>query len=58
MVLKNDLRPEIPADTPDNFAELIRRCWDRVPKNRPSFKQIIGELSSMKFPKKKPLESI
>jgi hypothetical protein len=28
---------------------LMRRCWDRDPSKRPSFKEIIRELQQMKF---------
>ena len=53
MVLQKDLRPEIPKDTPEPFANLMRRCWDRNPKIRPSFKQILNELDGMKFKRKR-----
>ena len=53
MVLQKDLRPEIPSDTPDKFANLMKRCWDRNPNVRPSFKQILNELEGMKFKRKK-----
>lgn len=49
MVLQKDIRPEIPEDTPGPFADLMRRCWDRNPNVRPSFKQILGELEAMRF---------
>lgn len=48
-VLNNDLRPPIPKKTPENFAKLMRRCWDRDPAKRPSFKEIIRDLQAMKF---------
>jgi len=37
-VLNNDLRPPVPKKTPDSFAKLMRKCWDRDPSKRPSFK--------------------
>jgi hypothetical protein len=52
MVLIKDIRPEIPSDTPSTFADLMRRCWDRNPNIRPSFKQILYELEAMKFKRK------
>jgi mitogen-activated protein kinase kinase kinase 9 len=48
-VVNNDLRPTIPKKTPENFAKLVRKCWDREPSKRPSFKEIIKELEAMKF---------
>lgn len=49
MVLIKDIRPDIPPDTPDAFADLMRRCWDRNPSIRPSFKQVLYELEAMRF---------
>ena len=47
-VVNNDLRPHIPKNTPESFAKLMKRCWERVPEKRPSFKDIIRDLESMK----------
>jgi serine/threonine protein kinase len=30
------LRPEIPEDTPTFYSELMQKCWDKEPKNRPT----------------------
>ncbi|CAD8210835.1 unnamed protein product [Paramecium pentaurelia] len=49
-VLNNDFRPTIPKKTPEVFTRLTKRCWDRDPEKRPSFKEIIKELEMMKFP--------
>src|SRR5947207_13811688 len=43
----NGLRPKISEDTPKLIADLIRKCWDAEPENRPTAKelwQIIGGL--------------
>lgn len=48
-VLNNDLRPPIPKKTPECFAKLMRKCWDREATKRPSFKEIIRDLGAMKF---------
>lgn len=48
-VLNNDMRPTIPKKTPDAFAKLMKKCWDRDPFKRPSFKDIIKQLQGMKF---------
>src|SRR5207302_9296843 len=34
-------RPQITEDTPEFYAELMKRCWDHNPKNRPT----AGEIS-------------
>jgi hypothetical protein len=34
-------RPDIPADTPDGLARLIRDCWATDPDDRPSFSKIV-----------------
>ncbi|GES81838.1 kinase-like domain-containing protein [Rhizophagus clarus] len=33
-------RPKITEDTPECYANLMKRCWDADPKNRPSIKDI------------------
>jgi hypothetical protein len=32
------MRPIIPKKTPEAFAKLMKKCWDRDPSKRPSFK--------------------
>jgi len=39
-------RLEIPADCPEVFASLMKRCWAEAPEDRPSMKQIYATLSS------------
>src|SRR5437868_9396810 len=36
----NGLRPEISEDTPKLIADLIMKCWDAKPENRPTAKQL------------------
>lgn len=48
-VLNQDLRPTIPKKTPEAFARLTKRCWERDPEKRPNFREIIKELEAMKF---------
>lgn len=50
-VVNNDLRPQIPKNTPEPFAKLMKRCWERFPEKRPGFKEIIRDVESMKLPK-------
>jgi serine/threonine protein kinase len=52
LVVQEQLRPVIPADTPEDLAALIRSCWAHDPKERPTFSQIITLMnaSSYHFP--------
>ena len=38
-ILKGE-RPQITDDTPETYAELMKRCWDHNPKNRPTAGEI------------------
>lgn len=49
-VLTNHLRPTIPKNTPEQFAKLMKLCWEPVPSKRPNFKEIIKQLEAMKLP--------
>src|SRR5437588_5866483 len=40
-ILKGE-RPQITDDTPESYAELMERCWDHNPENRPTAKEIRG----------------
>jgi hypothetical protein len=44
------MRPKIPDNTPEAFAKLMKRCWDRQPTSRPTFNDVIRELENMKLP--------
>lgn len=48
-VVNNNIRPPIPSKAPESFVRLMKKCWDRQPLKRPSFKSIIKELEKMKF---------
>lgn len=43
------IRPEFPDETPENIADLIRRCWSQGPESRPTFSDIVDELLSDSF---------
>lgn len=45
-VLINDLRPKFPPNIPQPLKALISDCWERNPKLRPSFKQIVRRFRS------------
>lgn len=51
-IVEKNHRPEIPDNVPINLKKLIEKCWDKDPKLRPSFHQIISDLSdsSYQFP--------
>ena len=38
-ILKGE-RPQIIGDTPEFYAELMKRCWDHNPENRPTAYEI------------------
>src|SRR5438132_4473496 len=40
-ILKGE-RPQIPEDTPEFYTELMKRCWDHNPGNRPTAREIRG----------------
>lgn len=40
-------RPDIPGDTPPQYAQLIAQCWAQEPGERISLAQLIEELSGM-----------
>ena len=42
-ILKGE-RPQITDDTPEFYAELMKRCWDHNPENRPTAKEILDGL--------------
>jgi serine/threonine protein kinase len=37
-------RPEITEDTPQCYADLMKRCWDLDPKKRPSMSELYKEI--------------
>src|SRR4051812_4640406 len=37
-------RPQITDDTPEFYAELMKRCWDHDPGNRPTAEEIRNSL--------------
>ena len=34
------IKEEITEDTPELYADLMKRCWDSNPENRPDAKEI------------------
>ncbi|KAH0794610.1 TKL family protein kinase [Histomonas meleagridis] len=48
-VLVQNMRPPIPDNCPEAFKDLITACWDRDPKRRPTFAQIVHAFKSGKI---------
>ncbi|GMH40072.1 hypothetical protein BSKO_07976 [Bryopsis sp. KO-2023] len=46
-VVQKDLRPDLPSNCPGNLAQIMRRCWDKQPANRPSFRELLPLLQEM-----------
>lgn len=47
-VISEDKRPDIPKFVPPNFVTLIESCWQRDPKKRPSFPEVLKALRKLK----------
>uniref|UniRef100_A0A3Q2GPN7 Mitogen-activated protein kinase kinase kinase 20 n=1 Tax=Cyprinodon variegatus TaxID=28743 RepID=A0A3Q2GPN7_CYPVA len=47
LVVEKQERLTIPTSCPASFAELMRKCWQADPKERPQFKQLLLTLESM-----------
>ena len=43
-MLEHHRRPEIPPDCEDFFRNLMQSCWKHIPRDRPSFKEIVSML--------------
>ncbi|CAG8485075.1 32161_t:CDS:2, partial [Racocetra persica] len=54
-------RPEFPDETPKCYVDLMKRCWDGNPLNRPTAKLLLSELNKwIKFykPESLPLKTL
>lgn len=47
LVVEKQERLTIPTSCPASFAELLRKCWQADPKERPLFKQVLLTLETM-----------
>ncbi|XP_011101450.1 serine/threonine-protein kinase STY8-like [Sesamum indicum] len=45
--VRQGLRPELPKNAHPKLLDLMQRCWEAVPSNRPSFSEIIIELEEL-----------
>ena len=48
-ILKGE-RPQITDDTPEFYADLMKRCWHHDPKNRPTAEEIMNCLYEYRHP--------
>jgi hypothetical protein len=46
-VLRDNLRPEVPSDAPEDYVSLMRNAWDSDPTVRPKFLEIMTRLDSL-----------
>src|SRR6184192_1503728 len=56
-ILKGE-RPQITEDTPEFYAELMKRCWDNDPENRPTAEEIYYCLMEYPFNQTKEKKEI
>jgi hypothetical protein len=42
--VRKGLTPEIPSNVPDPLKHLMKRCWELLPRNRPTFKDLCQDL--------------
>lgn len=45
--VRQGLRPDLPENTHPKLLDLMKRCWDAVPTNRPPFSEITIELEQL-----------
>ncbi|KAL3504424.1 hypothetical protein ACH5RR_034265 [Cinchona calisaya] len=45
--VRQGLRPELPRDAHPKLLDLMQRCWEAIPGNRPSFSEIRIELEKL-----------
>ncbi|KAE8671538.1 Tesmin/TSO1-like CXC domain-containing protein, putative isoform 1 [Hibiscus syriacus] len=46
-VVRENLRPEIPRCCPSSLANIMRKCWDANPKNRPEMEEVVTMLEAV-----------
>ncbi|KAK8585679.1 hypothetical protein V6N13_050652 [Hibiscus sabdariffa] len=46
-VVQENLRPDIPRCCPSSLANIMRKCWDADPKNRPEMSEVVTMLEAV-----------
>ncbi|KAK3119820.1 hypothetical protein QOZ80_9AG0675750 [Eleusine coracana subsp. coracana] len=46
--VRKGLRPQLPENAHPRLVNLVQRCWEPIPSDRPSFSDIIAELEDIK----------
>ncbi|KAG0553894.1 hypothetical protein KC19_12G047400 [Ceratodon purpureus] len=46
--LMNGVRPKLPADCPQELVELLKDCWNTIPRKRPTFMDICTRLETFR----------
>lgn len=49
-VVQRGLRPETPPYIPEVLANLMQRCWNKDPQERPEFSEVLSTLENMVIP--------
>lgn len=47
MIAYQDWRPDVPADCPPEFADLMTACWHEDPQLRPNAQQLLNTLQKL-----------
>jgi serine/threonine protein kinase len=47
--VSNGLRPQLPSNRPEKLCELLKRCWETKPEDRPSFDEIYETLNEIQL---------
>lgn len=47
LLLYKGLRPGLPENAHPQLLDLMRRCWEGIPSNRPPFSDILAELEDL-----------
>lgn len=58
LVVKKNIRPEIPSWCPEYITTLITKCWDPIARNRPDFASILEEIKCQKHQSKINVDTI